>query len=364
MVSCPIPDEPDEPKLNIQFRRPVAICTQLLYQSQMVSTKLDNLNKPGDQLPVIDGPVAETFTLAHLSDPHISCMTDITVQDLMSKRLFGYLSWKLRREAEHGEIVLSALQTDLAQTKPLHIAVTGDLTHLSMPAEFQKAKNWLRSLGSPKQVTVIPGNHDTYVKTVWHQTMAHWTDYMLSDDPRMGDHHAKNTDNIFPSLRTRGRIAIIGVCTAQPSAPHLAVGTIGGRQLQNLETILTQTAQRQFYRVVLIHHPPAPATVSWRKRLTDAAALRSLLAHCGAELILHGHTHQNFQSFLQTPNGHVPVMGAASISALDRTPERRARYYIYRITPGSEGWDVRREVRIYSPEENCFTREGEQRFSY
>jgi len=327
----------------------------------MVSANFDNSHVTGDPSPVIDGPTAETtITLAHLSDPHISCMGDITARDLVNKRLFGYLRWKLHRGAEHGSSVLSALQTDLEQTKPDHIAVTGDLTHLSLSAEFKETRQWLQSLGSPSQVTVIPGNHDAYVKLIWHQTMAHWSEYMISDTPREDDQKANHTENIFPSLRTRGCIALIGVCTARPSAPHLAVGSIGTRQLQNLETILAQTAKKRLYRVVLIHHPPAPGTVSWRKRLTDAAELRSLLEQYGVGLILHGHAHRTLHSYLQTPAGKIPVMGASSITALNRTPERRARYYIYRITPGGDVWDVRLEVRIYSPEENCFIRESEQ----
>ena len=65
-------------------------------------------------------------------------MDDITARDLVSKRLFGYLRWKLHRSAEHGSGVLSALQSDLTQTKPDHIAVTGDLTHLGLSAEYQE----------------------------------------------------------------------------------------------------------------------------------------------------------------------------------------------------------------------------------
>ncbi len=305
----------------------------------------------------------KTLTLAHLSDPHISCMKDITVWDLAGKRLLGYLKWKLLRSAEHGDHVLAALKTDLARTKPDHIAVTGDLTHLSLPAEFDKAGQWLQSLGPSSNITVIPGNHDAYVKTNWRDTMAHWTDYMLSDTPQKDGRLAEDTRTLFPSLRVRGCVAIIGVSTAQPSAPHLAVGSIGARQLLKLATILSQTARKQYYRVVLIHHPPAPGSVSWRKRLTDAAALQSLLARYGAELILHGHAHRTLRRTLQTPAGKLPVVGVPSISALSRKPERRARYHIYRITPVNSGWDVGIEVRLYSPEDDCFIRESEQRFS-
>src|SRR5210317_263877 len=154
----------------------------------MVSINSDNHHITGSLSPTDDGPSsASTLTLAHLSDPHISCMNAITARDLVGKRLFGYLSWKLHRGARHGDSVLSALHADLAKTKPDHIAVTGDLTHLSLSAEFKKARQWLQSIGSPSKVTVIPGNHDAYVHTDWHKTMAHWTEYMLSDAPRAGD---------------------------------------------------------------------------------------------------------------------------------------------------------------------------------
>jgi 3',5'-cyclic AMP phosphodiesterase CpdA len=328
----------------------------------MVSINFDNHHKAGPLLPIDDSPSsASTITLAHLSDPHISCMNAITARDLLGKRVFGYLSWKLHRGARHGGSVLSALHADLAKTQPAHIAVTGDLTHLSLSAEFKKARQWLQSLGSPSQVTVIPGNHDAYVHTDWHKTMAYWTEYMLSDTPRDDDHNVENMERIFPCLRIRGRVAIIGVCTAQPSAPHLAVGSIGTLQLHRLEKILSQTARQKYFRVLLIHHPPASGTVSWRKRLTDAPALQSLLARFGAELILHGHAHRAHQGYLKTPSGSVPVMGVPSITALDRRPELRARYYLYHISPGGNDWNVRLQVRIYSPDEKCFIREREQR---
>jgi 3',5'-cyclic AMP phosphodiesterase CpdA len=318
-------------------------------------------NKPA---PMADAPATEPpFALAHLSDPHISAISDVRVRDLINKRLYGYLKWKLHRGAEHLDAILLALQDDLKQTHPGHIAVTGDLTHLSLPTEFRKARQWLQSLGPPTRVTVIPGNHDAYVKTDWNQTFAHWTDYMISDDSRVADVIPSNVDSIFPSLRVRGRIALIGVCTAQPTAPYLAVGSVGAIQMQKLKTILVRTGEQRLFRVLLIHHSPAPGTVSWRKRLKDAAALRSLLARYGADLILHGHAHHTAQSYLKSLDGKVPVVGAPSASALGRTLQRRARYYIYRISPTTSGWDVRLEVRMYSPDKNRFIPEHEQQMN-
>jgi len=318
----------------------------------MISVTVDDADEAG----------GDAFSLAHISDPHISCIDGIRPGELLSKRLFGYLKWRLHRGAEHHSGILKALQHDLAEIRPDHVAVTGDLTHLSLPSEFRETHRWLESLGGPDRVTVIPGNHDTYVKTDWQQTLAQWTAYMLPDGAENSEPPAAGIENIFPSLRLRGRIALIGICTALPTAPHLATGTIGERQLQKLETLLAETAGRGLFRVWLIHHPPAPGTVSWRKRLTDAPALRSLLARYGAELVLHGHAHTCDLNKLRTPNGHAAVIGIPSASALGRTPQRRARYIIYHITPHASGWHLRLEVRLYSPDKKRFVREPEHPF--
>ena len=322
--------------------------------SSNISTSDSNADVPG---------ILQSFTLAHLSDPHHSCMADIKAKQLFNKRLYGYLRWKLHRGAEHQNKVLVAMNNDLLETCPDHIVITGDLTHLSLPVEFQKAEAWLRSLGSAKQVTVIPGNHDAYVKTKWYQTAARWSAYMRPDDSKFAENNSPNFSSIFPSLRIRAHIALIGVCTAYPTAPYLAVGSVGTTQMEKLKAILSWAEEQRLFRVLLIHHPPAHRTVSWRKRLTDAPALRSLLANYGVELILHGHAHRAAQNYVKTPTGKALVMGAPSASAVGRTLQRRARYYIYHISPNPKGWDVKLVVRIYSPLTNRFTTEHEESFT-
>ena len=302
------------------------------------------------------------FILAHFSDPHIVCIGQIKWRDFINKRLFGYLRWKLHRKTEHRNEILAILQKDLRRTKPDHIAITGDLTHMSLPSEFKKVRRWLQSLGTPTQVTVVPGNHDAYVRTDWHKTFACWLDYMVSDTQYQQTSPANGFNDLFPTLRVRGQIALIGVCTARPNIPYLAIGSIGAFQLKKLETILKQTAGQGLFRIMSIHHPPISGIVSWRRRLTDAPALRRLLARHGTELILHGHAHKTAHNTLSIPAGLTPVMGAPSASSLGRTYERRARYYVYKIIRSGGGWDVNIAERVYSPNDYCFIPGGEQRF--
>ena len=301
----------------------------------------------------------ETFTLAHLSDLHLSSPDDVKIRELFNKRIYGYIKWKLRRGAEHSSEVLEALIRDLRSTVPDHIAITGDLTHLGLPREFQKAATLLPSLGPPSKVTVIPGNHDAYVSTDWDITFGLWTDYMLSDAAYLSARAGTNSGSTFPSLRIRGLAALIGISTARPSAPLLAVGSIGQAQLQELEKALVETAQQRLFRIVLMHHPPVYGTVSWRKRLTDGDDFRSLLARHGAELILHGHAHRSSLRQFETTAGWAPAVGVPSASSLGFKPWRRARYHLYRVTRAGDGWKVVMSVRLYSPVEESFTHESE-----
>jgi 3',5'-cyclic AMP phosphodiesterase CpdA len=306
----------------------------------------------------------KSFVVAHFSDPHIAHVDQIVGRDLLSKRLFGYLRWKLKRRFEQSYELLTILHKDLQLSKPDHIAITGDLTQLSLPAEFEKAREWLQSIGTPEQVTVIPGNHDTYVKTAWHQSFALWLDYMLGDSKDLQADSITSLEELYPTLRIRNRIALIGINTAQPSAPHLATGTIGTVQLKKLESILKQLNGQRFFRIVLIHHPPISGVVNWRRSLTDAQLLQTLLERYGAELVLFGHAHKTAEGNLATPAGLIPAVGAPAVLSLRGSDARRSRYFLYKIMPSVDGWNVIMNERLFSLEQHRFIGGRQQEYSF
>ena len=314
----------------------------ILYTPIMTSVKGEQSAAGPRSEPLLAG---DTFVLAHLSDFHLGFPDGAGVREFLNKRVLGYLMWRLRRRAEHRPEVLEALISDLRDARPDHIVVTGDLTHLGLPGEFHRAREWLHALGPPSQVTVIPGNHDAYVRTAWGRPVAEWADYMVSDGLSSPDPMVPL--GLFPTVRIRGALAVIGVCTARPSLPLLAVGSIGRAQLARLEKVLETTGRQDLFRVVLIHHPPVPGTVTWHRRLTDSSAFRAILARQGAELVLHGHAHRTSMHQLETPAGRVPVIGVPSASALRRTTGRSSRYHLYHLRRDSHGWDLRIAVRAF-----------------
>jgi len=300
----------------------------------------------------VAGYGADGYLFAHISDPHLSTLEGVSGRDLLNKRLLGYFSWLSHRREEHRTEVLAALVSDLKRCHPQHTVITGDLTHLGLPAEFQQVAGWLASLGPPEQFTVIPGNHEAYVRTPWEETFARWLPYLDSDTP------ATAAAGLFPSLRLREQIAFIGLSSASPSVPLLATGNLGKAQLQTLDRMLAETGARQLFRVLLIHHPPLAETLGWRKRLTDSRALRSILQRQGVELVLHGHAHRTTQGWIDTVTDRAPVIGVPSASAIGHKPGRRARYNLCRVSRTASGWTLRIEARSYDPKHDCFVSAG------
>ena len=257
-------------------------------------------------------PMSQTFTLAHLSDIHLAPVVGFSVAHWRLKRLVGYVNWHRKRKSVHLRPIVDRLVADLAMQHPDHIAVTGDLVNLGLPGEQAAALEWLRSVGPPNHVTVVPGNHDIYVRMRRDPGTARWQDYMRAnaDGASYGD-----SGHTFPFVRRFGQIALVGVNSAIPTMPVLARGRVGSDQLERLGRILDTLGRDGFMRIVLIHYPPLPGQCSPSRKLMDAEAMQQVLAAHGAELVLHGHNHTNTLVYCASRDRRdVPVIGVASAS--------------------------------------------------
>jgi 3',5'-cyclic AMP phosphodiesterase CpdA len=266
------------------------------------------------------------FTLAHLSDLHLALTPKLS--ELANKRGLGYFNWQRKRKFIHRPDVLAAITRDLQERSAEHIVVTGDLTNFSLPGEYAWARRWLESIGQPADVTVIPGNHDVYVRGAEELPAKFWSDYMRGDDGL----------ERFPFVRRRGDVALIALSTGVPTGPFMATGRLGERRLARFAEALEQT--RGSFRIVLIHHPPLSPARGFFRRLIDDADLRRVLAEKGAELLLHGHDHRRSLVWLEgIGNRKIPAVGVPSASAYAKyAREDPAGYNLFRIEGSSGNW--------------------------
>ena len=265
------------------------------------------------------------FLLAHLSDPHLAPLPRPRVLELVGKRATGYVNWRRKRQLVHRSDVLGRIVADLKQQAPDHIAVTGDLVNIAFAAEFKPARGFLESLGSAREVTLVPGNHDAYVRSGIGYSQLHWDAYMRGDD-----------GGSFPFLRRRGPLALIGLSSAVPTAPFMATGRLGAEQITRLGELLERCAGS--FRVVMIHHPPASKPSRRFKRLLDGPAFRAALARHGAELVIHGHDHERALIHLDGPQRPIPVVGVPSASEASPGEHDPAGYNLYRIEGDIGAW--------------------------
>ncbi|GEQ97143.1 metallophosphatase [Iodidimonas gelatinilytica] len=290
------------------------------------------------------------FTLAHISDLHFPPLPPASAKELLSKRILGYLSWHRKRKHEHCATVLEALLDELKANPTDHICVTGDLTNIALPQEFKTAQNWLERLGKAEDISIIPGNHDAYVKGALDRGMENWRQWMTSD---AGAPDQLCHPQIFPFVRRRDGVSIIGTSTAVATLPALASGRLGEDQRDALEALLQAEHKARQFTIIMIHHPPQPGAESPRKALSDGAPFRKMIARTGAGLILHGHTHRALVSQIDGPHGPVPVLGCGSSSSIGshRGP---GHYYRIQLNPKTPSAGIKVESRHFDATKTRF----------
>jgi 3',5'-cyclic AMP phosphodiesterase CpdA len=269
------------------------------------------------------------LTIAQLTDVHLGPIRGFTPRHWSLKRLAGYLNWQRNRRNAYQRAVLDRLVADLRQHAPDHIVVTGDLANIGLPGELMHGLDWLRSIGEPHAVSVIPGNHDIYGRLRRDPGTDRWAAYMAScaEGAEWTGGHAG-----FPYVRRLGPVALIGVNSAVVTPPMMAWGEVGAAQRERLGRLLDKLGKAQLFRLVLIHHPPLPGQAKPARALCDATDLERVLTRHGAELVIHGHNHLNSLAWRQSASGPLPVVGApsASLGRLHKH-EPLARYNLYRI---------------------------------
>ncbi|QDH17715.1 metallophosphoesterase family protein [Swingsia samuiensis] len=258
--------------------------------------------------------------LAHISDPHLP-PPPIQWRQIINKRALSLLSWKIHRKKVHLEETCSALINDITLHSVNALLVSGDVTNFGTPQEFSSSIQWFNNL--PAQPFVIPGNHDCMVKAPYDETLKKWHPW---------------SSEVYPYVKFINKIAIIGINSALPTAPFMAYGRVGKRQLNTLEKILLWLEKYDFCRVVMIHHPPKKGLVPWRKSLLDHRATAKVIQKAGAEIVLHGHSHNATLTHIKDTD--IPLIGVASASLSDIKAYRQACWNKITITPQHKTWTI------------------------
>jgi len=159
---------------------------------------------------------------------------------------------------------------------PALIIHTGDITHLSKPAEFDLAAQLLSRLRT-SEIHTVPGEHDTADATV--------TEYFS----RFG----KASDNRGYYSFDHAGVHFIGLINVLQFKPG-GLGTLGDEQLAWVAADLKHRSASTPI-VVFAHMPLWNIYEPWGWGTADAEQLLSQLRRFGSVTVLNGHIHQIVQ---------------------------------------------------------------------
>jgi len=287
--------------------------------------------------------------IAHFSDPHLLSIDGARLRDLLNKRWLGVVNLLTHRAREHKLHVFEALARDVNEQSIDHVICTGDITNVALRGEFAFARDKFELFDhGADRLTVIPGNHDAYVAAGIPLYEEFFGDLCATDPGWEWPDGAA-----WPTVRVRGRLAVIGLTTSHPTPWFQAWGRIGDEQLVRAEQVLADERLAGTYRVVAVHHPPAgPYAPKKRHGLRDYERFAEVIERAGAELVLHGHEHRDLRAELAGPAGaRVPVHGIQSATYVGPRESHRARYRIYSI--GADG-ETTMELRGFDSSSQTF----------
>ena len=174
-----------------------------------------------------------------------------------------------------GTLRLAIDRINALDPQPAFVLHTGDVTHLSKPAEFATAQDMLSALRAP--VHVIPGEHDV----IGDDNGAAFNARFGASDTRYGGG--------WYSFDASGVhfVGLVNVLDLQAGGQ----GRLGAEQLKWLENDLAGRAASTPI-VVFAHMPLWDVYAAWGWGTDDSAQALAHLKRFGSVTVLNGHIHQ------------------------------------------------------------------------
>ena len=172
---------------------------------------------------------------------------------------------------------------------PAFVLHTGDITHLSRPAEFDAAAELLKGL-KVTELHTVPGEHDVADATV--------SEYFARFGAASGNRGYYSFDHQGVHL-----VGLVNVLSFKPGG----LGALGPEQLAWLEADLKGRAASTPI-VVFAHMPLWTIYEPWGWGTAEGGEVLALLRRFGSVTVLNGHIHQ----IVQKVEGHVTFHTARS----------------------------------------------------
>lgn len=278
--------------------------------------------------------------LAHFSDIHVTHFP--LSGKLALKRFAAVASYTLMGRGRHftgSEQRIARLLDDVDAQGVDHALCTGDLTGVSTEAEFARvAELFGARRAQPAKYTVIPGNHDRYVRGAEGLFEQHFAP--LCEGAR------------FPFVKALApEVTLVAIDVCRPTSVVDSSGLAGEAQRAKLLEVLTDRALKDRFVVLALHYGLLRSGGVRDHRshgIRDDLELMALVDRDDVtlDLVLHGHMHRPYV---------VRTKKRVSINAGSATDlhVKGLGYHVYDIDPAR--FTVRLERRAWDAGSERYT---------
>ena len=207
-----------------------------------------------------------------------------------------------------------------------HVVISGDLTELGDPSEFEHFANLLEEAKMPEHgVTLVPGNHDAYT------TPAAWRRALDGPLRRYASASAAEPGRVID----RGSVAFLPIDTSFFQSMMRSGGLFTRDASDAVCARIDDPALRNKAIVLVMHHPPFEEyenpLAQWVVGLSGRRHVLDMLARHPRVSLLHGHLHRVVDRIVEFGKDalgatRARIFGApATVDDLDDTP--RVRLY-------------------------------------
>ncbi len=269
--------------------------------------------------------------IAHISDLHIPCEGDWPWSKMLfNKRSTGAVNLLTFRSDAHPFGICEELFADLNEQDVDHVILTGDLTNLSLEEEFERAHDVLSTLGDGRILSLVPGNHDKYVRdSVRDGRFEAWFGKWL--------HGGSSPPDPYPYTKHVAEgVHLMGLCSAIPTPPFMSWGRIGEPQMKRMQSAADKMGAGGDFRIAALHHNlhrRGSSRKDWSTMLKDRDVFIDALFEARIDLVLHGHTHVANRMEIVRGEQKLSIVGCGSSTW--QSDAHPARYNVYSISGGA-----------------------------
>ena len=250
-----------------------------------------------DQKLVRNIGVHNSPKVIHLSDFHISVPPDLKKQlrwlvgiNNISLLIFSLISYYLKfirhPSLANSPLVVGVLLRYIEENFPdAWVVISGDLTDKGYEEEYQLARELLEPIIKRGKLIVVPGNHDDGLPLEFPTFNIGYFYKYFGDCSGYGE-------NGFPFVKQLGEDEfLIGVNSVHDFPRPTGTGSIGERQLSDLDRILSSKELTNKVKILVLHHDPfnpLPFT-----ELNDAERFLETIKG-RVDVVLCGHKHKSY----------------------------------------------------------------------